>query len=83
MLGGKDKPKTPTVGNRQPILSHIANAAEPDPTLAGVSVVVPPPQVNTEWAQAGGIGQQGDRQPRAGGQPDSRMDRLDPRHEQA
>ncbi len=54
IFGGKDKAKTPTIGNRQPILSRIANAATPDPALAGVAVVVPPPQVNADFAQAAG-----------------------------
>jgi outer membrane protein assembly factor BamB len=54
VLGGKDKPKTPTVGNRMPILSHISNDISADPALANVAVVLPPAQVNTDWAQAGG-----------------------------
>ena len=54
VLGGKGKPTTPTVGNRTPILSHIADDATPDPTLASVSVVLPPAQVNTDWETAGG-----------------------------
>ena len=53
-IGGKHKPTTPTVGNRTPVLSHIANDAAPDPTLASVEVVLPPAQVNTDWATAGG-----------------------------
>ena len=55
-VGGifKDNSKkiTPTVGNRVPILSRI-EGAKVDPSLAGVSVVLPPPSVNAEWAQAG------------------------------
>lgn len=51
--GGKDR-TTPTVGNRTPILSRIESGAAVDPALAGVSVVLPPAQVNTEWAQVGG-----------------------------
>lgn len=54
VFGGKDDPKTPTIGNRQPILSQIAQTVTADPALAGVAVVVPPPQVNAEWTQAGG-----------------------------
>ncbi len=54
VLGGKGRPSTPTVGNRTPILSHITNDAAPDPTLAGVAVVLPPAQVNTDWETAGG-----------------------------
>jgi len=54
VLGGKDKPATPTVGERIPILSRIESGAKVDPTLDGVSVVVPPEQANTDWPQAGG-----------------------------
>ena len=54
ILGGKDKPTTPTVGNRIPILSQISNEVEVDPSLASVAVVVPPVQVNADWSQAGG-----------------------------
>ncbi|MGB7373188.1 PQQ-binding-like beta-propeller repeat protein [Pontixanthobacter sp.] len=52
--GGSDEKTTPTLGNRIAVLSTIANDAEVDPALAGTSVVLPPPAVNTEWAQAGG-----------------------------
>lgn len=45
--------KTPTVGNRVPILV-AESAAEVDPSLAGVQVLLPPAVVNTEWAQPGG-----------------------------
>ncbi len=51
--GSKDKNVTPTVGNRVPVLSRI-ETAKVDPALAGVSVVLPPAQTNTEWPQAGG-----------------------------
>lgn len=55
IIGGDDKkPGTPTIGNRTPILSRIGNEVKADPTLAGVSVVLPPPQTNAEWAQASG-----------------------------
>jgi outer membrane protein assembly factor BamB len=50
----KDKPVTPTVGNRTPILSRISSELVADPTLAGVTVVLPPPTTNAEWPQAGG-----------------------------
>jgi outer membrane protein assembly factor BamB len=53
LFGGKDRKVTPTVGNRMPVLSRI-ETAKVDPALAGVSVVLPPAQPNTEWAQAGG-----------------------------
>jgi outer membrane protein assembly factor BamB len=51
--GGKDR-TTPTIGNRTPILSRIESGAAVDPQLASVSVVLPPAQMNTEWAQVGG-----------------------------
>jgi outer membrane protein assembly factor BamB len=51
---GKHKPATPTIGNRTPILSHISNDVNPDPSLADVSIVLPPAQPNKDWAQAGG-----------------------------
>ena len=52
--GGGDKKVTPTMGNRQPILSRIETGAKVDPALAGVSVVLPPARENEAWAQAGG-----------------------------
>ncbi|MEM1050796.1 MAG: PQQ-binding-like beta-propeller repeat protein [Pseudomonadota bacterium] len=51
--GGKDR-TTPTIGNRTPILSRIESGATVDPSLAGISVVLPPQQANNEWAQVGG-----------------------------
>lgn len=52
--GGGDKgPKTPLLGNRVPILTH-EGAAELDPGLADVPVVVPPETVNPSWTQPGG-----------------------------
>lgn len=54
VFGGKGGPKTPTVGNRTPILSTIESGAKVDPALAGVSVILPPEETNQEWAQAGG-----------------------------
>lgn len=54
-LGGSgDRKKTPTLGNREPILSRIATNVAADPALAGVSVVLPTAQVNDAWSQAGG-----------------------------
>ena len=54
LFGGGDDKTTPTVGNRMPILSRIESGAEVDPALAGISVVLPPPRSNPEWAQVGG-----------------------------
>lgn len=53
ILGGKDKPKTPTVGNRIPVLS-AQTSIEADPALADVQIVLPEPQVNADWGQRGG-----------------------------
>ncbi len=50
---GKSGPKTPTIGNRIPILSHIDSGANVDLGLASVTVVLPPEEINTDWAQAG------------------------------
>jgi outer membrane protein assembly factor BamB len=54
IFGGDDEVNTPTVGNREPILSRIEAGARVDPSLATVSVVIPQPVVNAEWSQAGG-----------------------------
>jgi len=54
IFGGKNEPKTPTVGERVPILSRIESGATVDPELAGVSVILPPVQANAAWPQAGG-----------------------------
>ncbi|QZD87836.1 PQQ-binding-like beta-propeller repeat protein [Qipengyuania psychrotolerans] len=52
--GGDSKKTTPTIGDREPILSRIQTGAKVDPALAGVAVVLPPAQTNAEWGQAGG-----------------------------
>ena len=54
VFGCKGGPKTPTVGERIPILSRIESGARVDPDLAGVSVILPPEEVNAAWAQPGG-----------------------------
>jgi outer membrane protein assembly factor BamB len=54
VLGGRDGPKTPTVGERVPILSRIESGARVDPALDGVSVILPPEEANADWPQAGG-----------------------------
>ena len=53
ILGGKDKPKTPTVGQRISVLGNEAGV-EIDPTLAGVEINLPPATANLAWAQPGG-----------------------------
>ncbi|WP_174297978.1 PQQ-binding-like beta-propeller repeat protein [Sphingomonas bacterium] len=45
--------KTPTIGERVPILVS-ENAAEVDKSLAAVAVSLPPAELNPGWAQAGG-----------------------------
>lgn len=54
VFGGKSGPKTPTVGERIPILSRIESGAQVDPSLATVSVILPPQEANEAWPQAGG-----------------------------
>ena len=51
--GGDKKPKTPVLGQRVAILASEA-AAEADPALADVSVLLPPAQQNDSWTQPGG-----------------------------
>ena len=51
--GGKGKSKTPTIGLRIPILSSESDV-EVEPSLAGVSVLLPAPIVNDNWGQPGG-----------------------------
>jgi len=51
--GGKKRPTTPTVGNRVPILSRVEAGTKVDPSLNQVSVVLPAPELNPEWPQAG------------------------------
>ncbi len=45
--------KTPTLGDRVPILVS-ENGAETDSSIADVQVLLPPAAINTEWAQPGG-----------------------------
>ncbi len=53
-LKGDGPEKTPTLGERKPILSNIATGVKVDPALSGVAVTLPAQQVNAEWEQAGG-----------------------------
>jgi outer membrane protein assembly factor BamB len=54
VIGGKGKPKTPTVGARVPILSRVESGAKVDPALDAMTVILPPEVSNPEWPQAGG-----------------------------
>lgn len=54
LFGGGDKKKTPTLGERIPILSRIESGAKVDPELASVPVTLPAAQVNADWSQPGG-----------------------------
>ncbi|MBB3859160.1 outer membrane protein assembly factor BamB [Novosphingobium hassiacum] len=55
IFGGKDKAKTtPTVGERTPILSKIEAGTKVDDSIALTTVVLPAPEVNPDFAQAGG-----------------------------
>ena len=53
IIGGKEKPTTPTVGQRISVLG-TESGVEVDPTLADVPVVIPGATTNTEWTQSGG-----------------------------
>ena len=53
VLGGREKPKTPTIGERIPVLGGEA-AIEVDPALADVQISLPVASANAEWAQPGG-----------------------------
>ncbi len=54
VIGGKKGgPKTPTVGNRIPILSRIESGAKVDASLDTVAVIVPSQELNPDWPQAG------------------------------
>ncbi len=44
---------TPTVGERIPVLG-VEGQVSADPALADIPVTVPPPVVNSDWAQSGG-----------------------------
>lgn len=50
---GGGKPKTPVLGERVPILLS-EDAAEVDPTIADVQVLLPAPVANAAWGQPGG-----------------------------
>lgn len=50
---GSNKPKTPVLGNRIPVLVSEASV-DVDPSIADVEVQLPPPMENAEWAQPGG-----------------------------
>lgn len=54
LFGGGEKKKTPTLGERVPILSRIESGARVDPELANVPVTLPGAQVNADFAQPGG-----------------------------
>lgn len=58
LLGGcgvfrESKPKTPTVGERIPVLA-AESRIEVDPALADAAIALPPVQNNADWAQPGG-----------------------------
>lgn len=50
---GDKKPKTPTVGERLPVLSYEAKV-EADPELAELTITLPEPTANDAWTQPGG-----------------------------
>ena len=54
IFGGDNKPKTPTVGTRIPVLS-AESGVEVDPALADVPISLPGATANGDWAQPGGV----------------------------
>jgi outer membrane protein assembly factor BamB len=53
ITGGGDKKTTPTIGKRIDILGTETDS-KADPALENISVILPPAQVNADWAQPGG-----------------------------
>ncbi|MEE9434539.1 MAG: PQQ-binding-like beta-propeller repeat protein [Sphingorhabdus sp.] len=53
VTGSKKDKTTPTIGNRIDILGTQVDS-KADPALAGISVILPPAQVNLNWPQPGG-----------------------------
>ena len=52
--GGDGGPKTPSLGNRTPILSRVTQVVEADESLANTPVVLPAQAPTAEWPQPGG-----------------------------
>jgi outer membrane protein assembly factor BamB len=53
LTGSDDKKTTPTIGNRVDILGTEVDT-KADGNLANISVILPPADVNKDWAQPGG-----------------------------
>ena len=53
VLGGRERPATPTVGQREPILNRTADL-EVDATIAAQQIILPEATVNPSWGQPGG-----------------------------
>lgn len=58
LLGGcgvfkSSKPKTPTIGERIPVLT-AESSIQVDPALADVPIILPPVEPNADWPQPGG-----------------------------
>jgi outer membrane protein assembly factor BamB len=53
VFDGKGKPKTPTIGERIPVLAGESRV-EADPALADAPIMLPAAQANADWAQPGG-----------------------------
>ena len=49
----KSRPKTPTIGERIPVLTAELDVAV-DPETAAMAMTLPEPVANTDWAQSGG-----------------------------
>ena len=50
---GGGRSRTPTIGERIPILS-FETRVEAETELKDLAIVLPPPEANAEWAQPGG-----------------------------
>ena len=68
--------KTPTVGERVPILVS-ENGIQTDPGIADIQVLLPAAAPNSNWAQPGGDAAQVDGPARTGRYADARVERLD------
>jgi outer membrane protein assembly factor BamB len=53
VLGGNERPATPTVGQREPILTRASDLAV-DTTIAAQQIILPEPALNADWGQPGG-----------------------------
>lgn len=53
IVGGRERPGTPTVGQREPILTRTTDLSV-DTTIAAQEVILPEAAANADWGQPGG-----------------------------